>query len=153
MEMHLLERGLIFMRDYLFRGKNKYGEWIYGSLVVAEGKTYIFEDNGWTIVSEISGAIDGVVQYVITESVDQYTGLKDKNGKKIFEGDLLSINGSKVENVICPEVVFNDFQWMCVIRNGERFKYYCHRLEYNPNKYEVIGNIHDNPEMISRKGD
>ena len=141
------------MRDYLFRGKSRDGEWVYGSLVVAEGKVYIFEDDGWTFISSISGTIDGIVQYVIPESVGQYTGLKDKNGKKIFEGDLLSINRSKEENTICPEVAFSDFQWICVIRNDERFKYYRHRLQDNPNKYEVIGNVHDNPEMISQKGD
>ena len=141
------------MRDYLFRGKSRSGKWVYGSLIASEGNTYIFEDDSWTFISEIDGTNDGNVRYVIPESVGQYTGLKDKNGKKIFEGDLLSINGSKEENTICPEVVFNDFQWVCVIRNDERFKYYYHRLEDTPNKYEVIGNIHDNPEMISRKGD
>ena len=132
------------MREILFRGKTRSDKWVYGSLISAEGKTYIFEDDGWTFISVISGTIDGVVQYVFPETVGQYTGLEDKNGTKIFEGDILSIDGS----IIYTEVAFKDFQWLCVVRNNEHFKYYRHRLEDNSSKYEVVGNIYDNPELI-----
>ena len=84
------------------------------------------------------------------DTVSQWTGAVDKNGKMIFVGDILSINNSKERNGLGLEVVYKDFQFGCVTRNIEGFEYYWHRLENIPEKYEVIGNIWDNPELLKR---
>lgn len=86
------------------------------------------------------------------DTVSQWTGAVDKNGKMIFVGDILSINDSKERNGLGLEVVYKDFQFGCVTRNIEGFKYYWHRLEDIPEKYEVIGNIWDNPELLKKRG-
>lgn len=73
-------------------------------------------------------------------TICQCTGLKDKNGKMIWENDIVKINNSKANTLI----TFRDFEIICTIPNE---KYYKHRLEYDT-EYEVIGNIFDNPELL-----
>lgn len=125
------------MREVLFRGKRLCnGEWLQGGIVERDDRAYIVG------VSK-SLRIDGVE--VDPETVCQFTGLTDKNGVMIYENDLLSINQS-AEPVI---VKFEDFQWKYKNRNFG--KYYFHRLENIRSKYEAIGNIFDNPELL--KGD
>lgn len=66
--------------------------------------------------------------------------MKDKNGKLIWENDIVKINNSK-GNVL---ITFGDFEIICTIPNE---KYYKHRLEYDT-EYEVVGNIFDNAELL-----
>lgn len=95
-------------------------------------RVHYIEENMWT--AEIY-AIE-----VDASTICQCIGLKDKNGKLIWENDIVKINNSK-GNVL---ITFGDFEIICTIPNE---KYYKHRLEYDT-EYEVVGNIFDNPELL-----
>lgn len=134
------------MDRYLYKAKRlDNGEWVQGVPFEIEGKqvilikdnenllrVYYIEENMWT--AEIY-AIE-----VDASTICQCTGLKDKNGKLIWENDIVKINNSK-GNVL---ITFGDFEIICTIPNE---KYYKHRLEYDT-EYEVVGNIFDNPELL-----
>lgn len=150
------------MREILLRGQRVDSkEWVYGG-IVHQSDYYGIKADKWLI-------IDGTTTYdydigewcdVIPESVGQYTGLMDKNGKKIYEGDIVKY---QFDNDDCPfpnkntekrigRVFFSDFRASFSItagRNGsasmnnDLFKYV-----QNGNRVEVIGNIYDNPELL-----
>lgn len=110
------------MREILFRGKLKCnGDWSYGNLIVKPN-----------VISLITPDDTPLGRYgeIDPETVGQYTGLTDRNGKKIFEGDI--IKTKRHENI--TEHTYNDrsFSLTCEL---------CLELE-------VIGNIYDNPELI-----
>lgn len=123
------------MRKILFRGKHN-GVWIEGNLIVKKG--------GVTIITPDDTPLGGYVR-VDPTTVGQYTGLTDKNGVKIFEGDIVSgyFNYKKVQGVITY---------------GSDAVFYIHRdglygigLNNANDWLEVIGNIHDDPGLL--KGD
>lgn len=121
------------------------GEWEIGSLIALPTGEYEIS-NKCNNPPDCDPMWDKVV---ITHRVDpsticQCTGLKDKNGKLIWENDVVKINNSKVNTLI----TFRDFEIICTIPNE---KYYKHRLEYDT-EYEVIGNIFDNPELLESEG-
>lgn len=129
------------MREILFRGKDKFdGEWYVGSLShdTKYGNCFI----------EVS-VHQGIAEEVIPETVGQYTGLTDKNGTKIFEGDILSGHLDELfpEDESRYPVVWHDYGWHIKCGN----KSFDTLEQWWVAKFlEVIGNIHDNPELLER---
>ena len=134
------------MREILFRGKKESdNEWIDGYYVqtndyLDEKKhNLIFEVNSVNYPRcEIAG-----VHEVDPETVGQFTGLTDKNGAKIFEGDIIQTDDTDEE----PAKVFYDeeeTEFAVIIDNC----YYGLGSNFNETDLTVIGNIHDNPELL-----
>lgn len=130
------------MRKILFRGKRiDNGEWVeghYGEYMLMSGES----------ISVISipkkEAICGSICYDVEAStVGQYTGLTDKNGNKIFEGDIIRQKGF-VNNYYTSvwyasgRFLVNDYETLLPADLGGISRY----------KIEVIGNLHDNPELL-----
>ena len=129
------------MRDIIFRGKCKdTHEWVMGGYCeeADSGRTHIAFWNSFGL-----GFLD--FKEVYPKSVGQYTGLKDKNGTKIFEHDIIRCYTGRICKVtffISPAHSGFDLEPIACFdmpapRRGYLFKY-----------AEVIGNIHDNPELL-----
>ncbi len=171
------------VREILFRGKNQKGEWIVGFYVERNNKSWIYP-NGNQIISRAlarelrplhsiksTQKIMREIFPVIPETVGQYTGLTDKNGTKIFEGDIIRYADIYeyeiyLESLERPENFTNcvfDNMWTvdkvvyCIEHGYPAFDLNNHDFETNglselnesmQYHYEVIGNIHDNPELL-----
>ena len=129
-------------REILFRGKDCFGYWQEGSLIT-DNKTFWFIDNHICKVK------------VDEKTVGQYTGLIDKNGRKIFEGDIVSKKRRKDPNNFASEYWHNpDYSTVVLFYEGSfatdddvvlseyMYDYKKHNI------LEVMGNIHDNPELL-----
>ena len=124
------------MREILFRGKRfDNDKWIEGCFVKGySGITWIFRD-------EFSDR-SAIMPAVIPETIGQFTGLTDKNGKRIFEGDIVQF----------PKL-YGSGNGFIKYRFGE-FKAFAQNLAYTiQENFEVIGNIHDNPELLKGETD
>lgn len=132
------------MREVLFRGKhNDSGGWKYGDLLHA---TYSGETLYW-IMEGKSGW--GKTSYTVEPStIGQFTGLCDHAGTKIFEGDILVSHDEeegRADDVGIP-IVYHDAGF-CVQYPCKPTLY--HALERRDCEYiEVIGNVHDTPELL-----
>ena len=139
------------MREILFRGKRKdNGEWVENHTVVElrDGQKYIpnnFAPSGLKI-DENGNKVSFVALFheVIPETVGQYTGLTDKNGKKIFEGDIIKNTWTGDTHTVdwCVDCAV----WVLPCITDERRE--TTFGSYDGDDYEVIGNIHDNPELL-----
>ena len=141
------------MREILFRGKRERdGEWEYGDLWCNPyGKRAV------CIVSPINDQGTTGGNEVLPETVGQYTGLTDKNGRKIFEGDIVRLTDEYNEIEWTAIVVFgnpnNSCCWgysLCPIGKCESTSDILMwvDMEESGAYCEIIGNIHDNPELL-----
>lgn len=144
------------MREVIFRGKPKNeteyevlrelfeddckNGFVYGSLVVNCNKYYICVE-AIQVRSGINNYITTMIE-VIPETVGEYTGLRDKNGKRIFEGDVVLLKSGEEPYLVA-------FDECC-------FQVYSYGVQYVMDNFcdhniEVIGNVHDNPELMEVK--
>ena len=139
------------MREIIFRGKRPdNGEWVEGDLYHnfiynGESKKETRMGNIYFYGCKIHGTAFNMVD---PETVGQFTGLEDKNGKRIFEGDIIKNEYS--------QGIFRKFSvsydgvigcWIATYKNTSP-----HFLYNLIGKIEIIGNIHDNPELLEREG-
>ena len=133
------------MREIKFRGKRLDGRWIYGDLWHRP-----YAKDCVTIVSfmEDTGTTGGLE--VIPETVGQYTGLKDKNGKEIYEGDIITTDLERPYLVV--EYRNGAFMLNCNDGLEDYYDIFFATSEDPKEVYkygEVIGNIYENPELIT----
>ena len=118
------------MREIKFRGKRiDNGEWVQGYFLVAAGMPFI------SAFGERSPIL------VIPETVGQYTGLKDKHGKEIYEGDIVLYGDEK------GVVIYHECEFSLKIK-GEEYIQHGLLVEKSFRPFEVIGNIYENPELF-----
>lgn len=141
------------MRDILFRGKSvNDGNWVQGSLVITTIepaddtpiKHYHIED--MTIGVFPDAYQSGLSETVDPNTVGQFTGLTDNNGKKIFEGDILYVH----DRLLKCTAPFHEFRGVVEHKNGKFVIVGDLMTHYRWIDYDitVLGNIHDNPELL-----
>ena len=123
------------MREIKFRGKRHNGEWVYGSLVYSNN-----------IDTAIHYEIDEVRRfdwcYVDSDTIGQFTGLTDKNGKEIYEGDILEVEGMYAKVVWNKEKASFEYEYLHPTQIANTF------YEFNMPYLSIVGNIHDNKELL-----
>jgi uncharacterized phage protein (TIGR01671 family) len=127
------------MREILFRAKAKEdGKWIEGFPVrIYDYGGFVWDMHPFNTNFETTRSID-------PKTIGQFTGLTDKNGKKIFEGDVLDCKSGLYERC---KVIFNEFCSAFQLECADGFSdfFLC---SINHKEMEIIGNIHDNPELL-----
>lgn len=150
-------------REILFRGKRiDNGEWVEGfayehqpPLVAIAPKDYIPEKSKWYIsrTAFADWSMPRQVEFIEVDpsTIGQYTGLCDKNGKKIFEGDILDcsyinpMSGGMTKRLF--QIAFRGGAFMAKLIEHEPFGDTF--LRFKNTDGNVIGNIHDNPELLN----
>lgn len=133
------------MREILFRAKRidydkfpKEEWWIEGNAFV--------HDDGRTVDISTGTEKFSINKRVIPETLCQYTGLTDKNGKRIWENDIVRIENSMDEGI--GNIEFYGGMWYV---EGKPSNGMYDILEYDDADVEVIGNIFDNPELMKEQ--
>ncbi len=129
------------MREIIFRGKSvNDGKWYEGSYISMLKREYI-ADVQFHDIEEIK--IEKAMNEVDPESLGQFTGMVDQHGTKVFEGDICEVtlpNGDTEVMLVLWNERMNKYQLK--YRNGNHCSF------YKWAGYKVIGNIHDDPDLI-----
>ena len=147
------------MSEILFRGKGiNDGKWIEGYVI----RGWIYDDKtefaGIVPLPTVQSPYDMTMEMnrIIPETISEFTGLTDKNGKKIFEGDILATIKSSGDSIIEGVVKYGDFNCSCC--NGVYGWYVdggdIRKIQENDWYFGglyIIGNIHDNPELLKEE--
>ena len=129
------------MREILFRGKKlSNGEWYEGDLLVSRQRKIglILPNNGKEC------------KIIDPETVGQFTGLTDKNGKKIFEGDIVRRFNGRGQEVMRYAVKWNTDCCMFVLVCEDTYfgEYTSDFTVFYGEELEIVGNVHDNPNLL-----
>ena len=126
------------MRTIKFRGKRlDNGEWLYGDLMHDNaGGCYVYPIESENLFKE---------NKVNPNTVGQFTGLLDKNEKEIYENDFVFL-----DNFRLVKVLYNrkrcSFEFRLSFNDG---RFIDNLKDFNTDMYEIIGNVHDNPELLN----
>ena len=146
------------MREILFRGKDEHtAQWVYGHFYTTP---YVGKDGKKFDYHFISNPNAYGSNLVIPNSIGEFTGLLDRNGKRIFEGDILLVK--TIRESVAKETRNDEYTaYGIVVFNKGHFEldgkglvlctYWGLKSLYtaaNFKEYEIIGNIHDNPELV-----
>ena len=157
------------MREIKFRGKTQDGKWVYGDLVHSGTDTIA--------ILELDSPCLELVADVLPDTIGQFTGLHDKNGKEIYEGDVLFVrewknlamgvfdheerNQLSLED--CKGELLYESQRVVYFEEGSMCAgdYYISTLwdkqdkrhQYPIFEVELLGNIHDNPNLLTNGND
>lgn len=146
------------MREIIFRGQTRRnGEkvwmdgrkvpssWVYGGVLQGTGSFSIIY--GCDDVDD-KHASNLEKHVVYTDTLGQYTGLTDKNGTKIFEGDIVKAKQGKTEEI--ATIRFENGVFMVCPVFGKIYERNIWEYWYNDWDLEIIGNIHDTPELLDK---
>ena len=135
------------MRTIKFRGQRIDSKgFAEGDLLIGQGykKGQLLYTASFRLLPKRLCTLDGYKVY--SSSVEQFTGLLDKNGKEIYEGDIIieKLKGKRKDGELF-EIVFEEFQWFGKNKYGSRTSL---SLLNDFHVITIIGNIHNNPELL-----
>ena len=144
------------MREFKFRAwDTKHKKMFYSDYHNENDNRYRFNfDENGSLVFEVyvfEVIEDGLVyeEWVTLDNVMQYTGLKDKNGKEIYEGDILKLQDRLIQVIWLKGGATFDTKFIKYIKDIEHRAEFCETDNYSWHRYEVIGNIYENPELLN----
>lgn len=138
------------MREIKFKAKKAdNGEWVYGYYA----KTVTSEDVFCVADTRINDIIiikDGTFYYIRSETLSQYTGLKDKNGKEVYEGDIIKYSSDVIKEFYEVNSILREVKFKYGMYGIQGFEEGTHIPFANILKcqYEVVGNIYENKDLL-----